>query len=49
MKSDGKTAQEKSQGETQMHDLLIALSFIGMVLSPAVVAAFSGKQQTNPE
>lgn len=26
-----------------MHDLLIALAFIGMVVAPAVVAAKSGK------
>ena len=32
-----------------MHDLLIALSFIAMVLSPAIVAAYSGKTETNPE
>jgi hypothetical protein len=25
-----------------MHDLIIALAFIGMLISPAIVAAFSG-------
>lgn len=31
-----------------MHDLLIALAFIGMVLAPAVVAAKSGVgEETN--
>ena len=28
-----------SEGENSMHDLLIALAFIGMVIAPAVVAA----------
>jgi hypothetical protein len=32
-----------------MHDLLVGLTFIAMVLSPAVVAAFSGSSETNPE
>jgi hypothetical protein len=26
-----------------MHDLLIALAFVGMLISPAIIAAFSGK------
>jgi hypothetical protein len=30
------------QGETRMHDVLIALAFIGMILAPALVAARSG-------
>ena len=29
-----------------MHDLLIALAFIGMVVAPAVVAAKSGSSET---
>ena len=29
-------------GDDAMHDLLIALAFIGMVVAPAVVAAKSG-------
>lgn len=29
-----------------MHDLLIALAFIGMVIAPAVVAAKSGSEAT---
>ena len=29
-----------------MHDLLIALAFIGMVVAPAVVAAKSGAEAT---
>ncbi len=32
-----------------MHDLLIALAFIGMVLSPAIVAAYSGTSENNAE
>jgi hypothetical protein len=32
-----------------MHDLLIGLTFVGMVISPAIVAAFSGSSETNPE
>ncbi len=33
---------EAAQGENDMHDLLIALAFIGMVIAPALVAAKSG-------
>ncbi len=29
-----------------MHDLLIALAFIGMVVAPAIVAARSGAEAT---
>jgi hypothetical protein len=29
-----------------MHDLLIALAFIGMVVAPAIVAAKSGAEST---
>lgn len=29
-----------------MHDVLIALAFVGMVLAPALVAAKSGSQAT---
>ncbi len=32
-----------------MHDLLIALTFIAMVLTPAIVAAYSGTSETNAE
>lgn len=32
-----------------MHDLLFGLSFVGMVLAPAIVAAYSGTSETNPE
>jgi hypothetical protein len=32
-----------------MHDLLIALAFIGMVVAPAVVAAKSGASESNSE
>jgi hypothetical protein len=30
-----------------MHDLLIALAFIGMVVAPAVVAAKAGSEATD--
>jgi hypothetical protein len=30
-----------------MHDLLIALAFIGMVVAPAIVAAKSGTESTD--
>jgi hypothetical protein len=33
---------EAPRGDQAMHDLLIALAFIGMVVAPAVVAAKSG-------
>jgi hypothetical protein len=33
-----------------MHDLLIGLTFVLMVISPAIVAAFSSESsETNPE
>jgi hypothetical protein len=32
-----------------MHDLLIALAFIAMVLTPAIVAAHSGTSEANHE
>jgi hypothetical protein len=32
-----------------MHDLLIGLTFVAMVLSPAIVAACSGTSETNAE
>jgi hypothetical protein len=31
-----------AQGVNPMHDLLIALAFIGMVIAPAIVAAKAG-------
>jgi hypothetical protein len=38
---------EAAQGETtMMHDVLIALAFIGMVVAPALIAARSGGQAT---
>jgi len=38
---------EASPGENTMHDLLIALAFIGMVVAPAIVAAKSGSDATD--
>jgi len=32
-----------------MHDLLIALAFIGMVVAPAIVAANSGTESTEED
>jgi len=32
-----------------MHDLLIGLTFVAMVISPAIVAAYSGSSESNPE
>jgi len=32
-----------------MHDFLIGLTFVAMLISPAIVAAFSGTSETNPE
>jgi hypothetical protein len=32
-----------------MHDFLIGLTFVLMVISPAIVAAFSGTSESNPE
>jgi hypothetical protein len=30
-----------------MHDLLIALAFVGMVIAPAIVATSSGSESTD--
>ena len=40
---------EASRGEPEMHDLLIALAFIGMVVAPALVAAKSGAEAAEEE
>jgi hypothetical protein len=32
-----------------MHDLFIGAAFILMVISPAIVAAFSGSSESQPE
>ena len=32
-----------------MHDLLIGLSFVAMVLTPAIVASFSSKSEASAE
>ena len=36
-------------GERTMHDLLIALAFVGMVVAPAIVAAKSGAEADDAE
>ena len=35
--------------EPHMHDLLHSDAISGMLLSPAIVAAFSGTSESNPE
>jgi len=35
-------SKEPFKEKTAMHDLLVALAFIGMVVAPAIVAAKSG-------
>ncbi len=32
-----------------MHDLLIGLAFLAILFCPAVVATYSGKEESNPE
>jgi len=34
---------------TPMHDFLIGATFVLMVISPAIVAAFSGSSEVNAE
>ena len=34
-----------TEGASEMHELLIGLTFVGMVISPAIVAAFSGSSE----
>jgi hypothetical protein len=39
-----------TEGALPMHDLLIGLAFVGMVISPAIVAAFSNtSEEVNAE
>lgn len=38
---------EPVQERNTMHDLLIALAFIGMVVAPAIVATKSGTESTD--
>ncbi len=49
MMKEWKSSDEPHRGATPMHDLLIGLTFVAMVISPAIVAAFSGSSETNPE
>jgi len=46
MIKEWKSSDELLRGDHPMHDLLIALAFIGMVVAPAVVAAKSGTSET---
>jgi uncharacterized protein YraI len=41
-----KSSDELHRGDHPMHDVLIALAFIGMVVAPAVVAAKSGTSES---
>jgi hypothetical protein len=40
---------EAPKENQKMHDLLIALAFIGMVIAPALVAAKSGAEAAEEE
>ena len=40
----GSREPHQETGDIGMHDLLIALAFIGMVVAPAIVAAKSGAE-----
>jgi hypothetical protein len=40
----GQAPQKPHKEKNQMHDLLIALAFIGMVIAPALVAAKAGNE-----
>lgn len=42
-------SDEPHGGAIPMHDILIGLTFVAMVVSPAIVAAFSGTSETNRE
>jgi hypothetical protein len=46
---DGTFNPAPTEGATSMHDLLIGLTFVGMVIAPAIVAAFSGSSEVTPE
>jgi hypothetical protein len=45
----GQALQEAPKENPNMHDLLIALAFIGMVVAPALVAAKSGAEAAEEE
>ena len=48
--SSGITAEPHRRSSPPMHDLLIGLAFVGMVISPAIVAAFSNtSEEANAE
>jgi hypothetical protein len=47
--SRGEQSPAPQKEHTPMHDLLIGLTFVIMVISPAVVAAFSGSSEVNAE
>jgi hypothetical protein len=43
------TDGRRTKGATLMHDILIGLTFIGMVISPAIVAAFSDSSEASEQ
>jgi hypothetical protein len=43
--SSGESSRAALKGNTQMHDFFIGLAFVLMVISPAIVAAFSGSSE----
>ncbi len=45
----GEHSRFTQKGITPMHDLLIGLTFVGMVISPAIVAAFSDSSEANAD
>ncbi len=47
--SGGRYTKAPGKENTQMHDLLIALSFVAMVLAPCFVASKSGAAEMDSE
>jgi len=48
--SSGHHSRAPQKELSPMHDLLIGLAFVGMVISPAIVAAFSNtSEEANAE
>ncbi len=45
----GQIVEQPHRGANPMHDVLIGLTFVAMVISPAIVAAFSGSSETKSE
>jgi len=45
----GQIKPAPTEGAPKMHDLLIGLTFVGMVISPAIVAAFSDSSEASSD